>query len=579
MGNSPMSEHKQEIVSKNRIRENRAPESTAGASGNRHSHPYKWLILLICTVILSCIFLYKLKNVNKEEINKKDSDTPKIELTKEDSKLDCKFIKEIKLDGDFSDWAGVKAIELTDANNIVHKTRDWRGKNDFSAQVYLGWDNEYLYLGCGVVDNKIVQDNKNEAMWKGDHVEIWISLDDEKYYQFGISPGNFKNVKPSIVCWERDIPLDGIIYKTKKTEKGWNVEAAFPASLFGTKFLENKDIKICMCPSDTDIESVIRDDLKNNQKAISKLIRKCSENGIRVEFLASGNAWESSNQEEALQEIDEVIAYNNSVEQTARFCAVHYDLEPFSHIDSKYNDNIAKMLVGLLKRTKEKIKSAGSDMELWVDAFWWWDGKDYNDFNKKIFDAADGVTLMDYKDTSELIINNVKNTVDYAEKTGKRFKIGVETLDVSRFFKDSPSNTFFEEGGKYMEKELKKVDDFFCDYKMYEGIAVHYYRSYRELKDKNNIVEFQTTGRKHDRSMWIWNEDGYADEILDNNAVMEEMIKFCLEPHGSSSLIMTIFFDACPYQLGKSEQEIMLATSREYKWGKPLTFNKMVLRK
>jgi hypothetical protein len=101
------------------------------------------------------------------------------------------------LDGDWGEWKSL-TTEYP-ANSVVFGKSNWTGEDDLSSSFHVGWDNDYLYIGVKVHDDKYVQNSTGENIFKGDEVEILfdtnlkgdffvdrLSPDD---FQIGMAPG------------------------------------------------------------------------------------------------------------------------------------------------------------------------------------------------------------------------------------------------------------------------------------------------------------------------------------------------------------------------------------------------------
>ena len=76
----------------------------------------------------------------------------------------------------------------------------------------VGWDEQNLYLGIRVIDEKYVQNTSGANMYKGDSLDILLDTDvpsdfyladlNHDDYQLGISPGSPRpNEKPEAYLW------------------------------------------------------------------------------------------------------------------------------------------------------------------------------------------------------------------------------------------------------------------------------------------------------------------------------------------------------------------------------------------
>ena len=82
------------------------------------------------------------------------------------------------------------------------------------------WDAGNLYLAFDITDDVLVQEKTGGDMWEGDHVEFWLDADllgdytemvnSGDDFQFGFSPGNFRNLKPEVLSRYRGIVVSGV---------------------------------------------------------------------------------------------------------------------------------------------------------------------------------------------------------------------------------------------------------------------------------------------------------------------------------------------------------------------------------
>ena len=167
--------------------------------------------------------------------------------------------KNLNIDGDLYEWD--PPIQKV-INKVVFGKDNWSGEADSSGSVVAGWDEDYLYIGVRVKDDKYVQEAVKEKIYLGDSIEIlfdrYVSADyylqamTADDYQIGISPGKGGiasltiNSKVAAVTTTADPPQAYLWFpKTdagKKTEikigaleggPGYQVEFKIPWSLLG----------------------------------------------------------------------------------------------------------------------------------------------------------------------------------------------------------------------------------------------------------------------------------------------------------------------------------------------------------
>lgn len=177
------------------------------------------------------------------------------------------------IDGELSDWQEApNEFILSDVKHVTYEPRSWKGAGDLSAKVKIAWRDGVLYLGVEVTDDIIAQEKRGEAMYLGDHIEIFLDLsplsEPQRSYlgagqwQFGLSPGNFKttgdpavDIKPEAICF---VPKgvggeEAIQVAAKRTQAGYTLEASIPFSLMNWKTArEGMELKAEVAISDCD---------------------------------------------------------------------------------------------------------------------------------------------------------------------------------------------------------------------------------------------------------------------------------------------------------------------------------------
>ena len=89
----------------------------------------------------------------------------------------------------------------------------------------------------------MVQEKRGADMWEGDHIELWVDADLEGDYneavnsaddfQIGLSPGNFKELKPEVHVWVPSVDKESIReieLAAKPREGGYTLEVRLPTS-------------------------------------------------------------------------------------------------------------------------------------------------------------------------------------------------------------------------------------------------------------------------------------------------------------------------------------------------------------
>lgn len=147
----------------------------------------------------------------------------------------------MKINGDLEEWRLDKPFTVRGGNHVVYGKGNWEGDEDLSATAYSMYDEEHLYFAFDITDNAVFQDATGEAMWKGDHIELWIDADllgdyyeavtSDDDFQFGLSPGNFDDVRPEVFVFTPTMGEDyhdEVKIGAQKSDKGYRIEIAIP---------------------------------------------------------------------------------------------------------------------------------------------------------------------------------------------------------------------------------------------------------------------------------------------------------------------------------------------------------------
>ncbi|KPK41654.1 MAG: hypothetical protein AMJ78_04885 [Omnitrophica WOR_2 bacterium SM23_29] len=148
--------------------------------------------------------------------------------------------KAIKIDGSFEEYLNITPNIKMD-NDSFEKLgyNPWEGREDLSADIYLFWDDENLYVTARVFDDiPFVNNQEGSDIWNGDCLEVTLGTDEKADpkriffvkgdYQIGLSPGNNKDIKPSDWIWRKDDYAGGIEVASGKVERGYLIESKIP---------------------------------------------------------------------------------------------------------------------------------------------------------------------------------------------------------------------------------------------------------------------------------------------------------------------------------------------------------------
>jgi hypothetical protein len=147
------------------------------------------------------------------------------------------------LDGNLSEWT----MGSYPINKVVFGGDRWDSTADLSGSLQAGWDEDYLFLGVRVYDNRYVQAATGEDLFLGDSLEVLFDSDVPGDYfqqslsgddnQLGISPGaTIPGNSPEANLWYPRARAGGranVRLGITATTDGYIVEAAIPWDTFG----------------------------------------------------------------------------------------------------------------------------------------------------------------------------------------------------------------------------------------------------------------------------------------------------------------------------------------------------------
>ncbi|NLB68904.1 MAG: hypothetical protein GX804_04360, partial [Lentisphaerae bacterium] len=139
-------------------------------------------------------------------------------------------------DGEFSDWKGATSLYMQNPKVAG---------DDASGFAYLGWDDNYLYLGVDMRDNEMYNRQPRAKLYRDDSIELFVSTEvrDENPgygpfdYQFFLTPTSGEGIPIVAKLTDREAGIledvEDAKYFLGKTPKGWAGEIALPWTVFG----------------------------------------------------------------------------------------------------------------------------------------------------------------------------------------------------------------------------------------------------------------------------------------------------------------------------------------------------------
>jgi len=240
-------------------------------------------------------------------------------------------------------------------------------------------------------------------------------------------------------------------------------------------------------PIDIIYMHITPNELLFSQNNIRSFVSEAHIRGKQVYYLSGGVNWgQPDDNGIGTTAIDRILNYYTNAITNERFDGVDLDIEVHNYSPPSgdwYDDPGAfKNYLNLIEYATNKFrkcKQLDPAFLFGVDIPYFYDTNPCTDQYQKVLDRVDYISLMDYKDTSNLIYRLATNELVYASSINKKVRIGVETQDLGPALN---GNTFYEEGWDVMEDILSIVRNNVSVYSGYDREIIHYYDSYSRLK-------------------------------------------------------------------------------------------------
>ncbi len=220
--------------------------------------------------------------------------------------------------------------------------------------------------------------------------------------------------------------------------------------------------------------------ISNNQAALADFITEASNRCMSVELLYGYAPWALTiNHGKAVNLAGKSVIFAQGL--VIKPAGIHFDVEPYllPEWDTDQNGTANQYLTLLEKLSAE---TSGTGLRLTVDTPFWFDNRwvprdgQTRLMSELVIDRVDRVVIMDYRDTSDLIIKFASSEMAYAGNTGKEVVIGVTTNCVSPTY-----ITFCEEGIESMEQAFNSVSTAYSNSLAFRNFSVHDYTGYKAL--------------------------------------------------------------------------------------------------
>ncbi len=163
----------------------------------------------------------------------------------------------IVIDGDISDWRGLRFIDLSN-----DKCYEFGNKNtsceDCSAGISFAWDEKYFYFFADICDDDMYSPNDGDMIYKNDCLEFFFDLggggfswNRDNDLQIGFSPAPNGELKKW--AWLREPVIDDVKAVGKSSGNRYFIEGEIPWEVLGIK--GEKGVELNFSPSFHDIDN------------------------------------------------------------------------------------------------------------------------------------------------------------------------------------------------------------------------------------------------------------------------------------------------------------------------------------
>ena len=176
------------------------------------------------------------------------------------------------IDGRLDEWSGPdQAI-----SSVVYGAENYSGPDDLSGRVWLGWDDQALYVAALVFDDVVSQSNWGNGIYQGDSLELQWDTDlagdfnadtfNADDWHIGLSPGNFTTLGPDSYVWSpraisgaaAGIQVEAQSYVQGGRRAGYALEAAIPWSLVNIRPRAAQTFGLTVAISDDDLPQPVQ---------------------------------------------------------------------------------------------------------------------------------------------------------------------------------------------------------------------------------------------------------------------------------------------------------------------------------
>lgn len=154
-----------------------------------------------------------------------------------------------KIDGNLKEWDNIGNIIINEKSQMTRGPEGW-SPEDSSLKAAFRFTPDSVCVAAEVTDDDPIHNPHPPILgWRGDTLELYLGfagpakrsvIDKKVDFQVGVAPTS-KEGKPLAFLYHMDKVIEEAEVAAVKTEKGYNIEACIPLSVFGSPELKEGD--------------------------------------------------------------------------------------------------------------------------------------------------------------------------------------------------------------------------------------------------------------------------------------------------------------------------------------------------
>ncbi len=235
-----------------------------------------------------------------------------------------------------------------------------------------------------------------------------------------------------------------------------------------------------------------------NGEALTALVAEAAKRNITVNALRGDKEmFFAKNHTRTMEDLEILVAFNQSLPQHARFAGIKFDVEPYLTPEWKAGGEQRMQVIldylTFLQHAKQRLDQSAPEVELSVDIPFWWDKPIYDiEFNgaskrlvHHIQDAVDWIGIMSYRRDPQEVLKLVEAERAYAVET-KRPRSVAPTLETGKISGSEAKTSFGGVPPDVFRQALEELRRSVADDPAVRLIMLHHYGSLRTYLAEDN---------------------------------------------------------------------------------------------